>query len=311
MSEKLCVLGLGLMGSRVAKRLAAKRHHVIAWNRSSGPRTKEIASVARLASSPNEAVREASVVLLLLHDAKAVDDVLFCRGVVDSINPGALIVDMGTNTPETAHDVARLLPKSVRFADAPVSGGTKGAESGGLSIFLGAQKEDVALASEALGDLGTVTHMGTVGMGQAAKLANQIIVACAIAGLAEGFAFAGELGVNADTLRRAMAGGLADSQVLKTIGKRIVDGDFSPSGRAATHLKDLNCAFTQLNGAGALKATAAAHHYLQDIVRNFGDLDHAAMFLSARKTLGAKAGEKLSGASLVSDNVTSDEVMRL
>ncbi|GEM_PF-899700 len=311
MVQKFCVLGLGLMGSRVAQRLAANGHEVVAWNRSAGPRAQAVSKFARLAATPSQAVRGASIVLLLLHDAGAVDDVLFAGNAAEGLKHGALVVDMGTNTPEAARCVARRLPKSVRFVDAPVSGGTKGAEQGALSIFLGAQKEDVALASEALSDLGTVTHMGAIGLGQAAKLANQIIVACSIAGLAEGFAFAEALGLDKGRLRRAMAGGLADSKVLKTIGAKIVDGEFSPSGRAATHLKDLNCAFTQLNGADALKATAAAHHYLQDIVSNFGDLDHAAMFLSARGTLGTKTGEKHSGASLVPGNATSEKVMRL
>ncbi len=310
MVQKICVLGLGLMGSRVAERLAANGHEIVAWNRSTGPRTEAVSKFTRLAATPSQAVQEASIVLLLLHDAGAVDDVLFAGGAADSLRHGALVADMGTNTPEAARYVARRLPKSVRFVDAPVSGGTKGAEQGSLSIFLGAQKENVSLASKALSDLGTVTHMGAVGLGQAAKLANQIIVACAIAGLAEGFAFAEALGLDKGKLRRAMAGGLADSMVLKTIGRKIVDGDFSPSGRAATHLKDLNCAFTQLNGADALKATAAAHHYLQDIVSNFGDLDHAAMFLSAREALGAQAGEKLSRVSGAPDKVASDEIMR-
>lgn len=295
MSQRTCVLGLGLMGRRAALHLAKNGHEVVAWNRTAVAPGDQIANVMTLAPSPCEAVKDASVVLLFLHDANAVFDVLLSSGVVECLAADCFVADMGTNTPEAARYVASQLPNNVRFADAPVSGGTKGAEEGTLSIFLGADDNDVPAAQAALRDLGQITHMGNVGAGQAAKLANQIVVACYIAGLAEGVAYGEALDLEPDTLIAAMRGGLADSRVLETIGARISSGDFSPHGRASTHLKDLDCAFSQIDGVAAgLPAASAAHAHLVNLMINFGDLDHSAMVLSARSAL---SGSSASGQS--------------
>ncbi len=292
MSRRTCVLGLGLMGRRAARRLAEQGHDVVAWNRSPLETIADLADVVTLASSPREAVSEAALVLLFLHDADAVEDVLLNSGAAQSLAPGCLVVDMGTNNPGAARHIAAQLPGSVRFVDAPVSGGTKGAEQGTLSIFLGAKDEDVAAAQAALGDLGQVSHMGGPGTGQAAKLANQIVVACSIAGLAEGVAYGEALGIEPDTLVAAMRGGLAESQILETIGQRICTQDFTPHGRASTHLKDLDYAFSQIErAADSLPVARGAQKHLQDLLKDFGDLDHSAMVLSARAALAGTGNE--------------------
>jgi len=293
MIRKTCILGLGLMGGRAARRLADQGHNIVAWNRSALAADNTVAEFATLAASPAEAVAGASVVLLFLHDAKAVEDVLLNSGAAECLEPDCLVIDMGTNSPGAARLVAAQLPASVRFVDAPVSGGTKGVEQGSLSIFLGAQDADVSLAQKALSDLGRLTHMGPVGAGQAAKLANQIVVACSIAGLAEGIAYAEIFGIEPKILRSAMRGGLADSQILESIGGRMCAGDFSPLGRASTHLKDLNYAFSQIGtGAENLPSAKVARANLQNLLKKFGDLDHAAMVLVTREALSGS--EKLS-----------------
>lgn len=291
MGQKTCVLGLGLMGSRAALRLAEKGHEVVAWNRTALSPDDKIAQVSTLVSSPTDAVKGAAVVLLFLHDADAVIDVLLKSGVADSLGADCLVVDMGTNTPEAARYIGSQLPDAVRFVDAPVSGGTKGVEQGTLSIFLGADDNDVPLAQAALGDLGRVTHMGGLGSGQAAKLANQIVVACFIAGLAEGVAYGEALGLKSDVLIAAMGGGLADSKVLETIGIRMCTKNFTAHGRAVTHLKDLDCAFSQIKTpAEGLGAALVAQTYLATVVKKYGDLDHSAMVLSAREALSGFSG---------------------
>ncbi len=298
MIRKICVLGLGLMGKRIVLRLTEKGHNVVAWNRTPLPLDNPISKVATLASSPCEAVKNASVIFALLHDGEAVEDVLIRSGAAECMAPDCLVVDMGTNSPNVARSIAAQLPTSVRFVDAPVSGGTKGAEQGSLSIFLGAQNEDVELAQKALSDLGSLTHMGAVGAGQAAKLANQIVVACSIAGLAEGIAFAETFGIAPEILRTAMRGGLAESQILETIGGRMCAGDFSPLGRATTHLKDLDYAFSQIGaGSESLPTASAARANLLNILEKFGNLDHAAMVLVAREALlGAEENQNLMKA---------------
>ncbi len=286
MSEKYCVLGLGIMGSRVAARLAKNGYDVVGWNRTLGPHLDDLAKTVPLASSPCEAVQDADIILMFLHDGPAVRQVLIENGAADCIKAGSLLADMGTNTPDEARFISATIPQAIRFVDAPVSGGPKGAENATMSIFLGCAKSDLDLAKNALGAVGRVTHMGEVGTGQAAKLANQIIVACTIAGLGEGVAYAEALGIKAESLFSAMQGGLADSEILQIMGPRIASGDFSPHGRAATHLKDLDCAFSQLEGVEEkLKAAATAKNYLQTLVDGGEDLDHSAMVIAARAAL--------------------------
>jgi len=286
MGQKFCVLGLGLMGSRVAKRLAEKGHDVTGWNRTAGAHLDDLSRIITLANNPCEAVKGANIVLLYLHDGQSVRDVILNRGVVKCFDAGTLLVDMGTNTPAEARDLAAKLPKNISFADGPVSGGTKGAQNGTLSIFLGIKTANLALAQTLLEDVGRVTHMGEIGTGQAAKLANQIIVACTIAALGEGIAYGEALGISADKLVEAMAGGLADSEILKTMGGRITSGDFSPRGRAATHLKDMDCAFSQIEDVeNRLVSAATARKYLQSLVASGKEFDHSAMVIPARKAL--------------------------
>ncbi len=286
MNQKICILGLGLMGRRAVLRLAKLGHEMVAWNRSQGAGIEAVASVATIASSPREAVQGASAVLLFLHDAKAVSDVLITSGAVDHLPPGALVADMGTNTPETARFVQSRFSNANQFVDAPVSGGTAGIEQGTLSIFLGAAERDVAKATALLGTLGRVSHMGAVGTGQAAKLANQIVVACYIAGLAEGVAFGEALGIAPTALLEAMRGGLVDGKILETIGPRLGAADFTPHGHASSHLKDLNYAFSQVPAAAeSLTAASAAQAHLQSLLADFGDLDHAAMLLPIQTAL--------------------------
>ena len=286
MPGKICILGLGLMGSRAAARLVDCGQQVVAWNRTSGAATQSVGRFATIAATSSEAVAQADTVLMFLHDAEAVDDVIFKQGAAGHFRDGALLIDMGTNTPQAARQIAKQLPPTIRFADAPVSGGTIGIEKGILSIFLGANSEDAALVMDRIQPLGRVSHMGEIGAGQATKLANQIVVACNIAGLAEGVAFGEALGIAPENLLAALKGGLADSRVLEVMGPRIHAEDFQPKGRATTHLKDLACAFSQVDtGENGLEATKVARSYLQQLLENHGDLDHSAMLLSARENM--------------------------
>jgi 2-hydroxy-3-oxopropionate reductase len=243
-----------------------------------------------MAGSPGAAADGADAVLLLLHDGAAVRDVIAHSDLVPALGAGAFVLDMGTNDPGTARDMAALLAGHARFADAPVSGGTAAAEAGTLSIFLGAAPDLLSPIAELLRPLGRVTGFGATGQGQAAKLANQIAVACNIAGLAETLAFAEHLGLAPDLLLEAMTGGLAHSRVMELMGQRMTGGDFAPRGRAATHLKDLDAVFAQVPpGPRVLAATRAAREMLLDLGSARADLDHAAMLLAAREALDGGA----------------------
>jgi 2-hydroxy-3-oxopropionate reductase len=285
-SRRYAILGLGLMGSRIATRLAALGHDVSGWNRSRKPELPGRCPGVRIVDSPGRAAEGADAVLLLLHDGGAAREVVERSDLTSCLADGAVVLDMGTNDPQTARDVARCLGRHVVFADAPVSGGTVAAEEGTLSIFLGASPDLAPKMRGFLAPLGRVTEFGATGQGQAAKLANQIAVACNIAGLAETLAFAEALGLAPDRLLAAMAGGLADSRVMELIGPRMTAGDFAPRGRAATHIKDLDAILDQVpDRPGALMAARAARAMLLELGPRGADLDHGAMLLAARAAL--------------------------
>ena len=131
-----------------------------------------------------------------------------------------------------------------------------------------------------------MTAFGATGQGQAAKLANQIAVACNIAGLAETLAFAEHLGLSPGRLLSAMEGGLAESRVMAFVGPRMAMDDFAPRGRASTHLKDLDAVLAQVPDApDALASTRVARELLLALGDRRSDLDHGAMLLSARAAL--------------------------
>lgn len=285
--QHYAVLGLGLMGSRIATRLAALGHHVTGWNRTFSDGLADRCAGVDIKASPSEAVRNAQAVLLLLHDADAVREVITNSNLLEGLSPSALIVDMGTNDPDTAIAMGETLHDRAIFVDGPVSGGTNAAEDGTLVIFLGADEPLARKAMPFIEPLGKPTAFGGLGKGQAAKLANQIGVAVTIAGLAETLAFAEHLGLPTDQLLATMAGGLAGSRVLDLIGPRLLAGDLAPRGRATTHLKDLAPVFAVVPGElDVLPATRAARAHLLALGDKASDLDHGAMLLSARAAFG-------------------------
>lgn len=278
---KIAFLGTGLMGGPMARHLA-KIHDVTVWNRSI-EKAKALSDVAKVATSAAEAARGADVVISMLIDGPTSTAILKEEGVIEAAAPGAMIINMASVEPDCdraleAH--AKSLGK--RFVDAPVSGGVKGANEQTLSIFVGGSQEDFTAAKPLLEVLGRPTHMGAIGTGQTAKLANQLIVAITIGAVAEAFTLAEAAGCNIGTLREALRGGFADSRILDLHGARMVEGNFVPGGRSVAQLKDLNNA---LNVAREHKLTlplsGQAQAGFDDLVNNKdgAELDHAAYFL--------------------------------
>lgn len=278
---QITFLGTGLMGSPMARHLT-KDHTVTVWNRSS-EKAQALADVAKVANTPKEAAQGADIVISMLIDGPASRAILKDEGLIEAAAPGALIINMASVEPECDRDLAAYAQSlGKRFIDAPVSGGVKGAVEQTLSIFVGGQSDDFEAAKPILEILGRPTHMGPIGTGQTAKLANQLIVAITIGAVAEAFTLAQSAGCDLGTLREALRGGFADSRILDLHGARMVKGDFVPGGRSVAQLKDLNNA---LNVAGEHHLTLPLSEQVQagfdDLVRNKNgaELDHAAYFL--------------------------------
>jgi 3-hydroxyisobutyrate dehydrogenase len=243
--EPLGYLGLGLMGLPMTRRLLSAGHQVTVWNRSAGKADGLVELGARLAVDPRDLAVRANLIFMCLTDAAAVEEVVFGAGGLHAAEgSGKLVVDFSSIPPEAARSIAARLQAAngMGWIDAPVSGGTIGAEQGTLAVMAGGAREDVERARPyVLAMARRFTHMGPLGAGQMTKLCNQVIVGCAMAVLAEATRLAVNAGIDAKRLPEALAGGFADSIPLQLFVPRMADGIHSPPlGHIATMLKDLD-----------------------------------------------------------------------
>ncbi|MCK1280631.1 NAD(P)-dependent oxidoreductase [Bradyrhizobium sp. 61] len=243
--ERLGYLGLGLMGTPMTRRLLTAGHQVAVWNRSEGKVAPLVAAGARRAATPRDMLTNADIVFMCVTDAAAVEEVIFGpEGLAAASGAGRLVVDFSSIHPGAARDLAARLKDAngAGWIDAPVSGGTKGAEEGTLAIMAGGEAADIERARPYVLHMARrFTHMGPIGAGQTTKLCNQVIVGCAMAVLAEATRLASNAGIDAGRLPEALAGGFADSIPLQLFVPRMVQGIHSPPlGHIATMLKDLD-----------------------------------------------------------------------
>lgn len=243
--EKLGYLGLGLMGIPMARRLLNAGHDVTVWNRSAGKAAGLVEAGARSAATPREVAAKAGIVFLCLTDAAAVEQVVFGPdGIASAAGATKLVVDFSSIHPDAARAIAARLKQAngMGWIDAPVSGGTKGAEEGTLAVMAGGDAADIErVRPYVLAMARRLTHMGPTGAGQTTKLCNQVIAGCTMAVLAEATRLASNAGIDASKLPEALAGGFADSIPLQLFVPRMAQGIHSPPlGHIASMLKDLD-----------------------------------------------------------------------
>ncbi|EST14836.1 NAD binding domain of 6-phosphogluconate dehydrogenase family protein [Pseudomonas putida S610] len=248
--------GVGLMGLPMCKRLLAAGYRLWVWNRSPEKCQALVAAGAQLAANPAELAQQVDMVLLCLADTAVVRDVVFGdHGVAAGGRQGQLLVDFSSLEPGATRDMAAQLGAlcGMTWLDAPVSGGTAGAQAGTLAIMVGGEATDLARARPVLEVLGQrVTHMGDVGAGQVTKACNQMIVACNALVIAEVIALAERSGVDAGLIAQALAGGFADSKPLQILAPQMAESRFAPiKWHVRTLLKDLDGAvkFSREQGA--------------------------------------------------------------
>lgn len=244
-AERLGYIGLGLMGAPMTRRLLSAGYEVTVWNRSEDKAATLIEAGAKRAVHPREVADNAGIIFMCVTDAAAVERVAFGpEGLASTAGAGKLVVDFSSIHPDAARDIAGRLKAAngMSWIDAPVSGGTKGAEEGTLAVMAGGNATEIERARPyVLAMARRFTHMGPTGAGQTTKLCNQVIVGCAMAVLAEATRLAVNSGIDAGRLPEALAGGFADSIPLQLFVPRMVQGIHSPPlGHIATMLKDLD-----------------------------------------------------------------------
>ncbi|MFI8607782.1 NAD(P)-dependent oxidoreductase [Pseudomonas sp. NPDC077649] len=243
----LAFAGIGLMGLPMTRRLLAAGYPLTLWNRSPDKCAPLLAQGAHRVETPAELCREANVVMLCLANTEVVREVVFGPGgIVEGARPGQLLVDFSSLEPAATREMAAELQArtGMRWVDAPVSGGTPGAEAGTLAIMAGGREEDVERVRPILAHLGQrLTRMGEVGAGQVTKVCNQMIVACNALVIAEVVALAEKAGVDASLIAPALAGGFADSKPLQILAPQMAESRFEPvKWHVRTLLKDLDTA---------------------------------------------------------------------
>ena len=290
-SPTVAVLGIGLMGFPMARRLCEAGLSVRAWNRSRSKAERLLPFGASVADSAAEAVAQADLVITLLENGEVVESVLMHPDTLAAMRPGTLVVDMSSILPAQARDHAqRLAQHGVGHVDAPVSGGTVGAEQGTLAIMAGGEAADAERARPVLETLGRLTHVGPHGAGQLAKLANQMIVGITIGAVAEALLMCEKGGADMGQVRQAITGGFADSRILQVHGERMVQRDFTKRAAITVQLKDMRNALTTAQSVGfeAPITTLFEQLFSQAVAHGLGDLDHSGLFVELAQRNGMR-----------------------
>ena len=280
--KKIGFIGIGLMGLPMAKNILKSGYKLIAFNRSPNKADLLKEFGAEIAKSLGELVNNSDVIITMLTDDKAVDEVMNNQNFVENLKSGKILIDMSSVKPITAKKHANSLKlKDINYLDAPVSGGTIGAEEATLAIMIGGDQNVFNEVKDLLKTMGNPTLVGPVGSGQVSKLANQIIVGLTIGAVAEAVTLCEKAGADPIKMISALSGGWADSKVLQTHGKRMINKDFSPKGKTSTHLKDMNNILECANNFNThLPISNLVKEMYKTLVENgHGDKDHSSCLL--------------------------------
>ena len=277
---KIGFIGLGLMGKPMARNLHAAGAAMTVASRSPGPAEELAGEGMSTAASPRDVAEVSDITILMVTDTSAVDKVLHGPdGVIAGLSSGKSVIDMSTTkVRETREWAEEVKAAGAHYIDAPVSGGTPGAEAGNLTILIGADEASLPGAMAVFEVLGeNITHIGDIGAGQVTKTANQAIVGMTLAAVAEGLTLAARAGVDPAKVRTALLGGFAESRVLDLHGGRMVDRAFEPGGRASVHHKDILQALELADQVGLdLVSTKTNLQLWQKMLdRGWQDLDQA------------------------------------
>ena len=269
------------MGLPMSKNIAKAGYNLTVFNRSKNKAEPLKEFGAKISNTLKDAVDGSDIVITMLTDDTAVDEVMNNLDFLNNLKPGAIVIDMSSVKPTTATKHGNNLKlKNINYLDAPVSGGTIGAEEASLAIMVGGEQNIFDDAFDILKKMGNPTLVGPIGSGQVSKLANQIIVGLTIGAVAEAVTFCEKAGADPNKMIKALSGGWADSKVLQTHGKRMINKDFTPKGRTSVHLKDMNNILECANNYNThLPISNLVKEMYKSLVENgHGETDHSSLY---------------------------------
>ena len=269
------------MGLPMSKNIVKAGYNLTVFNRSKNKAEPLKEFGAKISNTLKDAVDGSDIVITMLTDDTAVDEVMNNLDFLNNLKPGAIVIDMSSVKPTTATKHGNNLKlKNINYLDAPVSGGTIGAEEASLAIMVGGEQNIFDDAFDILKKMGNPTLVGPIGSGQVSKLANQIIVGLTIGAVAEAVTLCEKAGADPNKMIKALSGGWADSKVLQTHGKRMINKDFTPKGRTSVHLKDMNNILECANNYNThLPISNLVKEMYKSLVENgHGETDHSSLY---------------------------------
>ncbi len=272
----IAFIGIGVMGRGMVANLLKAGNDVQVYSRRRESAQEVVAQGAVWHDSIKGCVREADVVITMVGFPKDVEEVYFGQGgIILSAKPGATLIDMTTTSPKLAERIYSVAKeKGLQALDAPVSGGDTGARNGTLAIMVGGDEDAFlrcAPVFEAMGK--TIRYAGSAGKGQHTKMANQIVIAGAVSGVAEAIAYAKAAGLDVNEMLGTITGGAAGSWQLANNGPKMAEGDYRPGFYIKHFIKDMSLAHEEAADRGlslpVLDTALAAYRQLAD--EGYGD----------------------------------------
>ena len=296
MKETIGFIGLGIMGTGMARNLLKAGFDVHVWNRTASRMAPLVSAGASGASDAADVAARSDIIVVCVSETQDVEEVLFGEsGVMKGARPGALVIDTSTISPQATISMeARLRAAGLRMLDAPISGGSEGAASGTLSIMVGGDAADVDRAMDVLSAMGSrITHVGCTGAGQMAKLVNQILVVGTMQAVSEALLFAHKGGLDLAKTLEAVEHGAAGSWMLSNRGTQAIVRDFRPGFTIDLQQKDLRLVLEAADAMGVpLPVTSQVFQWyrtLQD--RGLGGEGNHALIMALEHLSGVQVGE--------------------
>jgi 2-hydroxy-3-oxopropionate reductase len=277
-------VGLGLMGLPMAKNILKKKYPLVVWSRSK----KNYKDICRLGATSCQNLTDlpdkCQIIIMMLIDDKICMQI--SNRLKNKLKQGQILVNMSSTKKKTSINIEKnIKTRKAYFLDAPVSGGTIGAEKAKLAIMVGGQRRIFNKVKNLLNTMGKVTYVGKTGSGQVAKLANQAIVGITIGAVSEALILSKAAGANPKAVREAIKTGFAGSPILENHGNRILNNNFKPGGKCSTQLKDMK----------NIIETAKDHNiylpisnkikklYSMMVKQGKSNLDHSALYLLLKR----------------------------
>ena len=274
-------IGTGLMGLPMAKNILSKKFKLNVWNRTPGKTLELQKKGAKVFKDIKDLVQNSKVIVSMLANDDVCKEILI-KKIQPHLQKGQIVIDMSSTTQNTALEIGKALKKKKAiFLDAPVSGGTIGAENGTLAIMVGGDKKIFNAVMPLFKSMGTAIYVGKTGCGQVAKLANQTIVGISIGAVSEALILAEAAGADPKAVREIMLRGFAGGPILKNHGLRILTKNFKPGGKASTQLKDMNniIATAKKYKLNLPIAKKVQELYAKTVKSGRANLDHSALYL--------------------------------